>query len=277
MKARLVFTFGLCGVVALFAGPVGADSTDSHSEPARETQRVSHNAVSTLNWSGYAVYKDASGGTPAMTFSDVKAAWLQPSVVPGSCPTRKLQLAAFFVGIDGDKSNTVEQIGTEADCVNGSATYFAWYEMYPAGAVIVDTSLYPVAGGDSLSGEVSFGSGQFTLSLHNATAGWTFSTIVSAPGPTARTSAEWIAEAPATGGHFWPLTNFDSITFTSASVTGNGTVGVIHDSTTPANTPWDYDSITMVSRGRPFAPTIKAAPGALNTTGNGFTITRESG
>ena len=90
-----------------------------------------------------------------MTFSHVAAHWTQPDVV-GSCPKKKLQLAAFFVGIDGYNSGTVEQIGTEVDCVNGAPTHYAWYEMYPAPPVILDCT---VDGGDTITAAVTYNSG----------------------------------------------------------------------------------------------------------------------
>src|SRR5438105_2174985 len=63
------------------------------------------------NWSGYA----ATGGG----FTSVSASWVQPAV---SC-TSKTTYSSFWVGIDGDGSNSVEQTGSEADCSGGRAVY----------------------------------------------------------------------------------------------------------------------------------------------------------
>ena len=79
---------------------------------------ISHQAEST-NWSGYA----ATAGT----YTSVSASWTQPT---GTC-SRGDQYAAFWVGLDGYSSSTVEQTGSEVDCVGRTAEYYAWYEMYP--------------------------------------------------------------------------------------------------------------------------------------------------
>ena len=75
------------------------------------------------NWSGYA-------GTTG-TYTSVSASWTQPK---GTC-TSGDQYAAFWVGLDGYSSSTVEQTGSEVDCVGRTAEYYAWYEMYPGASV----------------------------------------------------------------------------------------------------------------------------------------------
>lgn len=66
--------------------------------------------------------------SPAQSFrktnSSVSASWTQPTA---TC-SRGDQYAAFWIGIDGYSSSTVEQTGTEADCVGNTAEYYAWYE-----------------------------------------------------------------------------------------------------------------------------------------------------
>src|SRR5689334_9151091 len=74
--------------------------------------------VTSTNWSGYSV-TGANGSV-----NDVKGTWTVPSVV--NC-TSANQYASFWIGIDGYESNTVEQIGTDSDCQNGSPTYYAWF------------------------------------------------------------------------------------------------------------------------------------------------------
>jgi hypothetical protein len=55
---------------------------------------------------------------------------------PVSC-TSQTSLAAFWVGIDGCSSSSVEQDGTLAECYGGAAYYYTWWEMYPANAIQV--------------------------------------------------------------------------------------------------------------------------------------------
>ncbi len=64
--------------------------------------------VQSTNWSGYA---DTGSG-----FSTVTGSWTEPSV---SC-TSQTSLAAFWAGIDGYSSTSVEQDGTLAECYGGA-------------------------------------------------------------------------------------------------------------------------------------------------------------
>jgi hypothetical protein len=78
------------------------------------------------------------------------------------------------------------------------------------------------------------------------------------------TSAEWIAEAPSGSGGIFPLANFGTWSLSSATVTSGSTSGVI--STFPD------DELTMVNN----SGAVKAQPGALNSSGNGFSVTWKS-
>ena len=64
-----------------------------------------HKNATSTNWSGYA-------GTTGR-YTSVSASWTQPA---GVC-SRGDQYAAFWVGLDGYTSSTVEQTGSEVDCV----------------------------------------------------------------------------------------------------------------------------------------------------------------
>ncbi|MFD8708353.1 G1 family glutamic endopeptidase [Kitasatospora sp. NPDC059648] len=157
------------------------------------------------NWGGYV----ATGGK----FTSVSADWIQPAVTCTDSDTR----SAFWVGLDGDGSNTVEQIGTEADCSSGSPVYSAWYEMFPS----YPTDLRdPVEPGDHLTASVTTdGSGTFTLALTDSTRGWSRSvrkTLKNA----ARASAEVIVEAPSSLFGVLPLAAFHTVGFTDATVNG---------------------------------------------------------
>src|SRR5207245_6887560 len=125
--------------------------------------------------------------------------------------------SAAWIGIDGDNSSTVEQCGTDQDYLNGQPQYYAWYEMYPKALQILSPTTYPVAPGDNIQAEVqSLANGQFRLTLANdgASGGhpsWSFATTQKL-NQAKRTSAEWIMEAPWSGGVL-PLADFDHVTF----------------------------------------------------------------
>ncbi|KJS52636.1 hypothetical protein VM98_30115 [Streptomyces rubellomurinus subsp. indigoferus] len=157
------------------------------------------------NWSGYA----ATGGP----FTSVGADWVQPAV---SC-TDTDAYSAFWVGLDGDTSRTVEQIGSSADCSSGSPVYYAWYEMYPQYPTNFPDTVAP---GDHLTGSVTTdGAGKFTLTLSDTTQGWT-RTIDKSLKSAKLASAEVIAEAPVGLFDVLPLANFGTVAFTGATANG---------------------------------------------------------
>jgi Peptidase A4 family len=200
-------------------------------------QRIDY-ATST-NWSGYA---STSG-----PFSSASAAWVEPA---GKC-TSKTTYSAFWVGIDGDGSNSVEQTGSSVDCVGGSPRYYAWYEMYPAFPVNYGDT---VRAGDSFTASVTASGTNFTLTISDTTQGWSH-TQHKTSAIAQKFSAEVIAEAPSSGGgNVLPLTNFGTAKFTSARANGVA-IGTL----SPAR-------ITMVS-----GSTVKARPSALSG-GQNFSV-----
>jgi hypothetical protein len=221
---------GLAGSALIFA-PAGASAAVRHS-PA-PNHKIGHSTSS--NWSGF----DVTGGR----YTSVSATWTQPAV---DCSVTPSGWSSFWVGLDGDTSNTVEQTGTEADCSSGSAVYSSWYEMYPK-----YPKNYPdvVRPGDRFSASVTTdGRGNFTLRLSNATRGWSRTT--SAKLRSAKlASAEIIAEAPSSSGGVLPLADFGTAGFSAATVNG---------ATLTSSTP-GLDPITMVS-----GSTVKAQPSSLS-------------
>jgi hypothetical protein len=208
--------------------------------------------ATTHNWSGY-VYSGAAGSV-----TGVKGSWIVPTLVCTSSTPNGY--AAFWVGIDGWASNTVEQLGIEADCVNHSATYYAWYEFYPHPSYTV--SSFIVSPGETITAEVIAGkNGQFTASLAGGS-NTTF--VITTKMPSAKlSSAEWIVEAPWSGGVL-PLADFSSVTFDPcfATVTVGGqptSIGSLN-----AN---NVSQITMVDK----SGSNKATPSVLPTGGTGFT------
>ena len=193
--------------------------------------KISHS--SSTNWSGY----DVTGGT----YRTVSASWVQPTV---KCTSTAY--SSFWVGIDGDTSGTVEQIGTDADCNGATPVYYAWYEMYPKYPVNSRNTVLP---GDHFNASVSTdGRGSFTLRLTNATRGWT-NTISAKLRSAKLASAEVIAEAPSSSSGVLPLANFGTVSFSGSTVNG-----AVLTSSTPG-----IQSITMKS-----GTTVKAQPSSIS-------------
>ena len=191
--------------LVLAAFPAAARTHAAGHAQARFVPNKKISQSTSSNWSGYSAINGR--------YTSVSASWTQPAA---SC-TSATTYSSFWVGLDGDGSNTVEQTGTSADCSGGSPRYYAWYEMYPK--FPVNLSL-PISAGDSISGSVTADAGgRFTLTITNTTTGQSFTT--SQRLNRARlASAEAIAEAPSSSGGVLPLTNFGTVSFSSTTVNG---------------------------------------------------------
>jgi hypothetical protein len=167
-------------------------------------------AATSSNWSGYA----ATGGKGA--FKSASASWVQPAV---HCSSGN-QYSAFWAGLDGDGSSTVEQTGSEADCAGSTPFYSAWWEMFPGPSHNFSNTVRP---GDNFTASVTYdGGSKFTLKISDTTQGWSHTenkTLSSAK----RSSAEVIVEAPCctSGGGILPLANFGTANFTNSEANGS--------------------------------------------------------
>lgn len=158
------------------------------------------------NWGGYI----ATNGH----FTSVSASWTEPAV--SDCGGGGQ--AVFWVGLDGYGSQTVEQLGTGADCGSGSPSYYDWWETYPNNAIqqYGDT----VQPGDKITATVTDqGNNQYSLTMSDSTQGWSQSTPAQGPSGASDASAEIVAEAPTAGSQV-NLPNFGSITFTDNTIDG---------------------------------------------------------
>jgi hypothetical protein len=204
---------------------------------------ISRQAEST-NWSGYA----ATTGT----YTSVSASWTQPA---GTC-SRGDQYAAFWVGLDGYTSSSVEQTGSEVDCVGRTAEYYAWYEMYPGPSENYSNT---VRAGDHFNATVTYtGNNSFSLHIADTTRGWSHTTTASLAGA-ARSSAEVIVEAPcctASGG-ILPLTNFGTVNIAGSTANGAalGNAGGVTQIVMIDSAGRDKDSVSSLSGGENFSAT----------------------
>jgi hypothetical protein len=191
-----------------------------------------------LNWSGFA---DTSSTSTADDFTNVSGRWTIPSV---TCPPAQYRTQGAYisnwVGIDGFSDQTVEQLGTGAQCFEGVLYYYVWYEMFPAGTVeegtpacISDNVNCPQPG-DQISASVTVtpgtdGNNNYKLSLTDYTRPQeSFSVTASCAATTCTdSSAEWIVERPAyepIAGlfQFVPLAFYGRTGFESGSLVANG-------------------------------------------------------
>ena len=261
-----------------------------HHLPLQIHRRRDQTTAESYNWSGYAV----TGANGSVT--DVKSSWIVPAVACSSAPDG---YAAFWTGIDGWTSTTVEQIGTDSDCVNlqgtatGTPTYYAWFEFYPQDAFLIGN--YSGSGvcesdcvspGDIITAEVKFsGAGgggfrhrsgpRFTVTITDQTQGWSFTTTATVPGAK-QSSAEWIAEAPFgcdTSSGFCDLADFGTADYgeqvTSVPNTAYATVG---GNTLPlGGFGSNVQEAVMVNY--PSGSTIMARPAGVTDGGTSFAVT----
>ena len=231
-------TSGGGGGSAGWSGPGGTSSGTGNAANAT--------AATSQNWAGY-----AAAGQPG-TFTSVSASWTQPAV---TC-TAQQTFSSFWVGLDGDGTQTVEQTGTEADCNNGAPTYQGWFEMFPNAPVFYNNGVAP---GDAMSASVvANGGGAFTLTLADQTQGWTQTTSQTSAAAQLG-SAEIVAEAPSDANSVLPLSNFGTVNFSNAAIT-NAPLGNANAA-----------GLTMVSPGG----VTEATPSAI-TNGSAFSITWDS-
>jgi hypothetical protein len=228
-------------------------------------ERVEGNVTvsDSTNWSGYAV--------TGSSFTSSKASWTVPTV---NCSTTPNTYAAFWVGIDGWSSSTVEQTGTDSDCSGSSPSYYAWYEFYPHPSYLI--SGVPVSPGNHMSASVTYSGTEFTITITNESTGKSYSKSSKVNGAK-RSSAEWIAEAPCctNGGGILPLSDFGTVDFgddyTGVSGTNDATdssvSGPISDFGSTVNEAIMVNGSTGAD---------EAVPSSLSSDGTSFTVAWKS-
>jgi hypothetical protein len=206
------------------------------------------------NWGGYAVQSCLTSPSSKVV-TKVVGTWVEPTA---KCT--KTAYAAFWVGIDGYSSSSVEQLGTDSDCNGATPSYYAWYEMYPANPVTLSMSIKP---GNTITASVTYNSaGKFVLALKDVTTGKSFS-VTKSLSSAARSSAEWIVEAPSSSSGVLPLADFGTVTFTSCSATISGVTGPIQTSTSK----WQAAEMNIVGSA------TEETTSSLTSGGNGFSGT----
>lgn len=228
-------------------------------------------AYESTNWSGYA--DTASSG---YAFNSVSATWTQPAVTTQS--SSSYVAASFWVGLDGFNSSTVEQTGTQAVIgPGGTVNYTAWYELYPQ----VEIPVFAVKPGDKISASVVYqpSSNKYAFNIEDLTSGASYkiTTINSQTTSAARSSAEWIVEAPEFGtssGSYQlsTLADYGSFGFNNASagITGSKLTQTGSISGVNANSAASLNSIILVD-GKTFQ--ALSTPSALSDNGASFTAT----
>lgn len=224
--------------------------------------RVNDNVTveDSTNWSGYAVT-----GT---SFTKALGSWTIPSV---NCSKTPNTYSSFWVGIDGWTSSTVEQTGTDSDCNGTTPSYYAWYEFYPNPSFLI--SSVPVSPGNVMSASVTYNGSTFTITITNESTGKTYSKSARVR-RAARTSAEWIAEAPCctSSGGILPLADFGTVDFGQDYTGVNGTNDATDSSVSgPIGAFGNNIFESVMVNGSTGA--LEAQPSNLTSDGTSFTVT----
>jgi hypothetical protein len=243
----------LAAVMVLAAGSAGLGTTSAAAATGEATS----------NWAGYALTA-TDGSSP---FTNVGARWIQPAA---RCTVGSPTSSAFWVGLGGftETSQALEQIGTEADCsAAGKPSYSMWYELLPAPSVPIRRKVFP---GNVIAASVTVDRTDVHLLIRNLTRRTRFERTVNMPAPDL-SSAEWIAEAPSvcrTPAHcvLLPLTNFGTVSFTRAMVTGGGQTGTI------ANPAWSATALEQIGAVRGGSALTGAFPSPLAADGASFSV-----
>lgn len=229
------------------------------------------------NWSGYVAETTIDAGMPN-SVTQVRGSWTIPNVLPPN-PDEPFVSSSPWIGIDGwdNDSNTIQQIGTDADWQNGAPYYYVWFEMYPRQTYTIlksdDLTPFPINPGDQFSAEVIYLGTQgneaaFLMSIVNHTQ-QSYAIINLTNTKTDRspimTSAEWILEAEEASPDNHPVANFGRVTFTDCYATINGVYGPISDPN------WENFSVTMVDSSDGTTPKVETSD--LDPSGTSFTVT----
>lgn len=262
---------GVFGAIAVLPAMAQVSNMSSHAAllkafqaqhgPIRIVIQRDDGTVESTNWSGYAVT-----GT---SFTRATGSWIEPTVTCNS--KTNTEAAAFWVGIDGYSSSSVEQIGTLAECVDGQLEHFAWWEFYPTNDIQEITTV-AVKAGDKISTAVTFSDGEFILQLTDETTGKSFAH--KGTQTAARSSAEWIAEAPCcvSGSRVYPLPKFGTALFgedSSGITSTNYAVDASHSGGFNTFPSGDVFAITMVNAS---TSATEATPSAPSSDGTSFSV-----
>jgi Peptidase A4 family len=155
-------------------------------------------------------------GVAGTQYGSVNGSWTVPVT---SCSAHENSEASAWVGLGGLNvpGEPLEQIGTDTSCNNGTAQYYAWWEMVPSSGQscpaypspepsgsrtppgcpqLIPSAVHP---GDRVTAGVNYvGGGRYIMVLNDLTQGWSQTEDETGPGDSvtnARNAALWIVEA----------------------------------------------------------------------------------
>jgi hypothetical protein len=203
----------------------------SQSTPVESSGNPPSNTVTPLllndtNWAGYITASDLNNPQP--TISRVSASWTVPTVTISSSDT----FSAIWIGIGGFFDQTLIQVGTEQDSIQGISEYSAWVELLPQNSITIDT--ITVSPGDLINASIQSVNpekDEWSVQINDLTSNQEFT--ASFFYPASRLSADWIVErpdvaSPRSRGTLTALAAITKVEFTSCQTkigNNSGTIG----------------------------------------------------
>ena len=219
MTSRETLILGALAILFLITTPAQAAVLTSHPPI------VSVGASQSTNWSGY----DQGAIEKRKLFTSITGDWTVPTASQHA--SGRAEFSSTWIGIGGGcvelsctvPDGTLIQEGTEQDVAkNGTAAYYAWFELIPAPSIKVGLGVRP---GDRIHGsikEVVPYSNVWTLLMQDLTTGQSWHKTL--PYTSTHATAEWIEEPPlvfGTGGvGLSAMPNLSTVNFDLATVNG---------------------------------------------------------
>jgi hypothetical protein len=210
------------------------------------------------NWSGGVAFAPAG-----QTFHWIEGDWVIPNV---DAPTEnQWYYCASWIGIDGDGSGDVCQIGIECEAYRSGSSVttniYPWFEWYPFPETAITN--FPIRPGDMITALVcTSGAGATSASAFftNRTTGASTSLSFTAPSGTSLVGncAEWIVEAPTVGGSQSAMADYGEVFFSvceAVSSDGHSSSTTV-DGGTGDNINMNDGSGKEVSSGTLITPTV---------------------
>jgi Peptidase A4 family len=227
-----------------------APDIKSLPQPVRKIsalQRPAHNVPPLLrsrhedigaNWAGYVLPGGVNGGTYTAaqgTWIVPKVSWVNYSAQPHHATI--IEDSSAWIGIGGFGETVLIQLGTDHGVTHDDSTqqdtasYYAWYELYPANPVILTATRFAIQPGDTITASLQCtascapgGQSTWIMSLNDVTRWKTPFTIQVQNSHTVLATAEWILEDNGvydlTLASTSYLPNYQQVTFTD--ITANG-------------------------------------------------------
>jgi hypothetical protein len=239
-----------CGTVGI--RPAGAQSRDRLAWKVAAAQPHARHAAPLLwrphddlgaNWAGYIL----PGGVKGGAYTAAQGSWIVPKVSWVNYPTQPrrstvIEDSSAWVGIGGYGEGVLIQLGTDHGVTHDDSTqqdtasYYAWYELYPANSVPLSATRFAVEPGDTMTAALQCtasctpgGSSTWIMSLNDVTR-WKTPFTVQVQNPhTVLATAEWILEdsgvycgasCDLTLSSSSYLPNYQKVTFTGLTVNG---------------------------------------------------------